>query len=78
MQRIASDAEVKAKGLKVLFKELGEAEAIRFLSQISYEKRDYLKLQEKLFEGMSAEDIYKRALEYFKNNGAGRKRLARK
>lgn len=66
MQKIASDTEIKRKGLSVLFRELGEADAIRFLSQISYEKRDYLKLQEKLFEGMSVEDIYKKARDYFK------------
>ncbi|OHE54501.1 MAG: hypothetical protein A2027_01290 [Thermodesulfovibrio sp. RBG_19FT_COMBO_41_18] len=66
MQKIASDTEIKRKGLKVLFSELGEADAIRFLSQISYEKRDYLKLQEKLFEGMTVEDIYKKAREHFK------------
>ncbi|MEW6416803.1 MAG: hypothetical protein AB1480_01620 [Nitrospirota bacterium] len=66
MQKLASDTEIKRKGLNVLFKELGEADAIRFLSQISYEKRDYLKLQEKLFEGMTVEDIYKKAREYFK------------
>ena len=66
MQKIASDTEIKRKGRSVLFRELGEADAIRFLSQISYEKRDYLKLQEKLFEGMTVEDIYKKAQEYFK------------
>jgi len=66
MPKMASDTEIKRKGLKVLFSELGEADAIRFLSQISYEKRDYLKLQEKLFEGMSVEDIYKKAQEYFR------------
>lgn len=66
MPKIASDMEVKRKGIKVLFKELGEADAIRFLSQISYEKRDYLKIQERLFEGMTVEDIYKKAQNYFK------------
>jgi len=65
MQKMAGDTEIKKKGLNVLFKELGEADAIRFLSQISYEKRDYLKLQEKLFKGMTVEDIYKKAQEYF-------------
>lgn len=64
MLKLASDMEIKRKGLSALFRELGEADAIRFLSQISYEKRDYLKLQEKLFEGMSAEDIYKKAQDY--------------
>lgn len=66
MQKMASDAEITRKGLNVLFKELGEPDAIRFLSQISYEKRDYLKLQEELFKGMTVEEIYKKAQEYFK------------
>ena len=34
--------EVKNKGLNALFRELGEADAIRFLSQIRYEKKNYL------------------------------------
>jgi hypothetical protein len=62
---MAGDTEIKKRGLNVLFKELGEADAIRFLSQISYEKRDYLKFQEKIFKGMTVEDIYKKAQEYF-------------
>lgn len=65
MQKMAGDTEIKKRGLNVLFKELGEADAIRFLSQISYEKRDYLKFQERLFKGMTVEDIYKKAQEYF-------------
>lgn len=64
--KMASDAEIKNKGIGVLFRELGEADALRFLSQLSYEKRDYLKLQEKLFEGMTVEDIFKKAREYGK------------
>jgi hypothetical protein len=52
------------KGIKILFKSLGEVDAIRFLSQITSEKRNYLKLQDKLFEDMSVEDIYKKAKEY--------------
>ena len=66
MERIASDAEITKKGLKVLFGALGEADAIRFLSQISYEKRDYLKLQDMLFEGMSVDEIYRRVQGYLK------------
>lgn len=64
MTRIVSDMEIRQKGLKILFKSLGEVDAIRFLSQITYEKRNYLNLQDKLFEGMSVEDIYKKAKEY--------------
>lgn len=70
MQKMVSDAEIKRKGLNVLFKEMGEADAIRFLSQISYEKRDYLKLQDELFSGMTVEDIYKKAQDYFKKKTA--------
>lgn len=66
MQKIASDTEIKRKGLNILFKELGEADALRFLSQIFYEKRDYLKFQDQLFKGMTVEDIYKKAQEYFR------------
>lgn len=64
MAEMVSDTEIRKKGMSVLFKTLGEVDAIRFLSQISPEKRDYLKLQDKLFEGMSVEDIYKKAKEY--------------
>jgi len=64
MAEMASDMEIREKGLRILFKNLGEADAIRFLSQITFEKRDYLKLQDKLFEGMSVEDIYRKAKEY--------------
>jgi len=34
---------------------------MRFLSRITYEKKDYLKLQDALFKGMSVEDIYRKA-----------------
>ena len=61
---MVSDIEIRKKGLNVLFKNLGEVDAMRFLSQITYEKRNYLKLQDELFEGMSVEDIYKEAKEY--------------
>ncbi len=60
MQKIASDIEIKRKGFSVLFRELGGAGAIRFLSQITHEKRDYMRLQERLFEGMTVEGIYKK------------------
>jgi len=66
MQKIASDTEIKRKGLSILFKELGEADALRFLSQIFYEKRDYLKFQDKLFKGMTVEEIYKKAQDYLR------------
>ena len=59
-----SDMEIKTKGMHGLIKELGEADAIRFLSQIRYEKRDYLVFQEKLFKGMSVDEIFEKAKAY--------------
>ena len=61
-----SDVEVRKKGLNVLFKELGEPNAIRFLSQIRFEKRDYLTIQDKLFKGMDVDEIFERAKNYQK------------
>lgn len=64
MAELASDMEIRKKGLAVLFKNLGEIDAMRFLSQVSYEKRDYMKLQSDLFAGMTVEDIYSKAKDY--------------
>jgi hypothetical protein len=61
MTRLASDAAIREKGLKVLYKHLGETDAIRFLSQVSVEKKDYLKVQQKLFQGMSVDELYDQA-----------------
>ncbi len=68
--KMMSDLNIKKKGLNVLFRELGEADALRFLSQIRYEKRDYLTLQEELFKGMDVDEIFKRAKEYEKSKKA--------
>jgi len=59
-----TDKQVKNRGLRILFKELGEADAIRFLSQISTEKRDYLSLQDELFKGMNVDEIFGKAKKY--------------
>lgn len=71
MAQMVSDMEIRKKGMSVLFKSLGEVDAMRFLSQITYEKRDYLKLQDALFKGMSVEDIYKKAKKYSEKKKVG-------
>lgn len=62
MTRLVSDAAIREKGLKVLYKHLGEADAVRFLSQVSVEKKDYLKVQQKLFQGMPVDELYEQAV----------------
>jgi len=71
MAQMTSDMEIRKKGLSILFKNLGEVDAMRFLSQITYEKRDYLKLQDDLFKGMSVKDIYKKAKKHAEKKKAG-------
>lgn len=71
MAQMASDIEIRKKGMSVLFKSLGEVDAMRFLSQITFEKRDYLKLQDAFFEGMSVEDIYKKAKKHAEKKKVG-------
>lgn len=43
----------------------------KILKDISKGKRDYLKLQDALFEGMSVEDIYKKAKKHAEKKKAG-------
>ena len=66
-----SDIQVRKKGFSVLFKELGEVDALRFLSQITHEKKDYMKLQDELFKGMDVDEIYARAKRH--QEGTGRR-----
>lgn len=61
MTHLASDAAIREKGLKVLYKHLGETDAVRFLSQVSADKKDYLKVQHKLFQDMSVDNLYDQA-----------------
>ncbi len=69
MTRLASDAAIRERGLKVLYKHLGETDAIRFLSQISTEKKDYLKAQHKLFHGLSVDELYDSAAYHCAEDG---------
>ena len=39
-------------------------DTVRFLSQISHEPKNYLALQEKLFQGMTIDDIYETVKAY--------------
>jgi hypothetical protein len=69
MTRLASDAAIREKGLKVLYKHLGETDAVRFLSQVSTEKKDYLKVQQKLFQGLSVDEVYEQAAAHCAEGG---------
>ncbi len=60
------DTEIKLRGFEVLTKHLGLVDAERFVALIQREKFDYTKWRQKLFVGMSGEEISRRAMEFQK------------
>lgn len=59
-----TDTEIKVKGLEVLTRYMGLVEAEKFVSLIQREPFDYTKWRASLFEGMTGEEISKKAMEY--------------
>jgi len=67
-----SDTELKIKGFEVLTKYLGLVEAEKFISLIQREKFDYTRWRAGLFEGLSGEEISRKAMTFYENNDANR------
>jgi hypothetical protein len=67
---LMSDTELRRKAFNILFKELGEINTVRFLSQIICEKKDYMELQDALFKDMTIDEIYEKARDYEKQRYA--------
>lgn len=61
------DSEIKMRGLEILNQHLGAVRAERFIALIQRERFDYTKWRENLFEGMSGEEISKKAMEFQKH-----------
>jgi hypothetical protein len=61
-----SDTEIKINGMNALVNGIGLVEAERFVSLIQREKFDYTKWRQKLFEGLSGEELSKKAMDYIK------------
>jgi len=59
---------IRNEGMEILAKYLGLVEAKRFIMLIQREPFDYTKWQGNLFEGMTVEEIGKKAAEHRKNN----------
>ena len=57
-----SDAEIKIKGIQVLARHLGDVEAERFIALIQREPFDYTKWRQGLDEGLSIEEISRKAM----------------
>lgn len=59
-----TDVQVRNKGFRILFRELGSIDTIRFLSQIPYEIRDYMTVQDELFNDLTVDELFERARQY--------------
>ena len=64
-----TDVEIKRDGYQAILEKLDIVEAQRFIALISRDKFDYTKWRESLFEGLSAEDISRKAMEFRQKQG---------
>jgi hypothetical protein len=64
-----TDTVIKNDGIDVLLNNLGLIETERFIMLLQREPFDYTKWQEHLFEGVSIEEISKKAANFRKNTG---------
>jgi hypothetical protein len=56
------DTEIKMRGLDALTNSLGLVDAERFVFLLQRDRLDYTKWRETLFEGLSGEEISRRAM----------------
>ncbi|MEJ2165721.1 MAG: hypothetical protein P8X90_09350 [Desulfobacterales bacterium] len=57
-----TDTEIRIRGLQILAEHLGDIEAERFIALIQREPFDYTKWRQGLDEGLSIEEISKKAM----------------
>ncbi|MBI5186388.1 MAG: hypothetical protein HZA01_11770 [Nitrospinae bacterium] len=61
-----TDTEIKMKGFEILTRYMGLLEAEKFVSLIQREPFDYTKWRANLLEGMTGEEISRKAMEHAK------------
>ncbi len=59
-----TDSEIKMSGFEILNHNLGMVETERFIVLIQRERFDYTKWREDLFDGLSGNEISKKAMEF--------------
>ncbi len=59
-----TDTEIKMAGFEILSHHLGMVDTERFIALIQREKFDYTKWRENLFNGLSGEEISKKAMDF--------------
>ena len=61
------DTEIKMRGFELLAQNLGLVDAERFICLIQRERFDYTKWRQTLFQGLTVEEISRRAMETAKS-----------
>ncbi len=57
MSMVTTANEINKEAFEILFKELGVSRTIRFINQYSIGKGNYIEMKDKIFNGMTVEDI---------------------
>ena len=63
-----TDTEIKKKGLKILFENLGDLEAEKFISLIIKEPFDYTQWQSTLWNDQTVKNVSEKAMNYRSKN----------
>ncbi len=62
-----SDAELRKDGFLMLIRHFGHSDTLRFLSLQKNDYTDYMTVRDRLFEGMSAREVFENAEKFWKN-----------
>ena len=62
-----TDSELTTKGFEILFENLGDVEAAKFISLIIRERFDYTKWQRTFFEDKTVEEISSAAMKLYED-----------
>jgi len=60
MKKLADDNTIRLNGIEALNRNLGPADALRFLSFIHREPTDYVEISRRLYKGETVEQILER------------------
>ncbi len=78
MSIVATANEINKDAFEVLFRELGVSRTIRFINQYSIGNSNYVEMKDKIFNGMTVEDIVSEIKPSSKKAPGKKLKLARK
>ncbi len=78
MSIVATANEINKDAFEVLFRELGVSRTIRFINQYSMGNSNYVEMKDKIFTGMTVEDIVSEIKPRSRKTPGKKLKLARK